>query len=134
MKILFVDDSEAIIQEMEDILLETGYKLVIAKNGAEGLAELAVTKFDLVIADLNLPRMDGLTMIEFYIKLKEENIPKIMLTTEITAELREKGERIGIDAWMPKPLKEDVVLKLIRDIESRKKQLSVSNKAPYKAL
>ena len=44
-----------------------------------------------------------------------------MLTTEITSELRERGERIGVDAWMQKPLKGDVVLKLLQDIENRKK-------------
>ena len=116
MNILFVDDSKAILDEMKEIIQETGHKIVTAKDGAEGLAELAVTKFDLVIADLNLPRMDGLTMIEFYLKLKEEKIPKIMLTTEISHELKERGDRLGIDAWMPKPLKKDVVLKLLDDV------------------
>jgi len=122
MNILFVDDSQAIVEEMKEIIEETEHKLIIAKDGAAGLAELAITKFDLVIADLNLPRMDGLTMIEFYLKLKEEKIPKIMLTTEISPELKEKGDRIGIDAWMPKPLKKDVVLKLLEDIFSQQKQ------------
>ena len=121
MNILFVDDSEAIITEMERILEETDHEMVVARDGGQGLAELAIKKFDIVIADLNLPRMDGLTMIEFYLKLKEEKIPKIMLTTEITAELRERGERIGVDAWMQKPLKGDVILKLLQDIENRKK-------------
>jgi len=121
MNILFVDDSQAIVEEMKEIIDETEHKLIIAKDGAAGLAELAITKFDLVIADLNLPRMDGLTMIEFYLKLKEEKIPKIMLTTEISPELKEKGDRIGIDAWMPKPLKRDVVLKLLEDILNQQK-------------
>ena len=121
MQILFVDDSEPIIIEMKRILEETNHEMVVARDGGQGLAELAIKNFDIVIADLNLPRMDGLTMIEFYLKLKEEKIPKIMLTTEITAELRERGERIGVDAWMQKPLKEEVILKLLSDIENRKK-------------
>ena len=121
MQILFVDDSEPIIIEMKRILEETNHEMVVARDGGQGLAELAIKKFDIVIADLNLPRMDGLTMIEFYLKLKEEKIPKIMLTTEITADLRERGERIGVDAWMQKPLKKEVILKLLSDIENRKK-------------
>jgi len=121
MNILFVDDSESIITEMKNILEETNHKMVVARDGGQGLAELAIRKFDIVIADLNLPRMDGLTMIEFYLKLKEEKVPKIMLTTEVTAELRERGERIGIDAWMQKPLKGGVIIKLLDDIEKRGK-------------
>ncbi|MEC8623340.1 MAG: response regulator [Bdellovibrionota bacterium] len=121
MQILFVDDSEPIIIEMKRILEETNHEMVVARDGGQGLAELAIKNFDIVIADLNLPRMDGLTMIEFYLKLKEEKIPKIMLTTEITADLRERGERIGVDAWMQKPLKKEVILKLLSDIENRKK-------------
>ena len=111
MQILFVDDSEPIIIEMKRILEETNHEMVVARDGGQGLAELAIKNFDIVIADLNLPRMDGLTMIEFYLKLKEEKIPKIMLTTEITADLRERGERIGVDAWMQKPLKKEVILR-----------------------
>tara|TARA_Y100001958_G_C20990260_1_gene378052 strand:+ start:250 stop:621 length:372 start_codon:yes stop_codon:yes gene_type:complete len=121
MQILFVDDSEPIIIEMKRILEGTNHEMVVARDGGQGLAELAIKNFDIVIADLNLPRMDGLTMIEFYLKLKEEKIPKIMLTTEITADLRERGERIGVDAWMQKPLKKEVILKLLSDIENRKK-------------
>ncbi|MEC7181714.1 MAG: response regulator [Bdellovibrionota bacterium] len=120
MQILFVDDSEPIIIEMKRILEETNHEMVVARDGGQGLAELAIKNFDIVIADLNLPRMDGLTMIEFYLKLKEEKIPKIMLTTEITADLRERGERIGVDAWMQKPLKKEVILKLLSDFEYRK--------------
>ena len=119
MQILFVDDSEAIIMEMKKILEETSYKIVVARDGGQGLAELAIKKFDIVIANLNLPRMDGLTVIEFYLKLKEEKIPKIMLTTEITTDLKERGERIGVDAWMEKPLKRDVIFKLLSDIEKK---------------
>ena len=82
-------------------------------NSTLSLSAMAVT--------LLAPPASGLTMIEFYLKLKEEKIPKIMLTTEITADLRERGERIGVDAWMQKPLKKEVILKLLSDIENRKK-------------
>ena len=54
-------------------------------------------------------------MIEFYLKLKEEKIPKVMLTTEISHELKERGDRLGIDAWMPKP-QEGRRLKLLDDV------------------
>ena len=70
--------------------------MVVARDGGQGLAELAIKKFDIVIADLNLPRMDGLTVIEFYLKLKEEKIPKIMLTTEITSDLKKEEKELEL--------------------------------------
>ena len=118
MNILIVDDSHAIRSDMENIIKETNHTLFKAKDGAEGLAELATKDFDIVIADLNLPRLDGLTMIAFYLKIRDQGVKKIMLTgMEITPELRDKGLAIGIDAWMQKPLKEKVVIKALDDIQ-----------------
>ncbi len=116
MNILIVDDSETIVEEMKSIITETEHTLFIAHDGAMGLAELAVREIDVVVADFHLPRMDGLTMITFYLKLRDEGIGKIMLTTEISHAMKEKGDKIGIDAWMPKPLKKEVILKALLDI------------------
>ena len=116
MNILIVDDSEAVVEEMKSIITETGHTLFIAHDGAAGLAELAVREIDVVIADFHLPRIDGLTMITFYLKLRDEGIGKIMLTTEISPAMKEKGDKIGIDAWMPKPLKKEVIFKALEDI------------------
>ena len=97
---------------------------MVAKDGTEGFGELALGGVDIVIADLNMPRMDGLTMIEFHHKILTEGITSIMLTTEITPDLVERGKKIGIDAWLAKPLNKETILKTLEEvvhkIESKK--------------
>ena len=89
---------------MKDIISETNHTLVIAKDGTEGLGEMALGGIDLVISDLHMPRMDGLTMMEFYHHLKTKGIKKIMLTSDINPDLVEKGKKLGVIAWFAKPL------------------------------
>ena len=124
MKILMVDDSPAILDKMKEILDGSDHVLVTAKDGTCGLGELALGGIDVVIADMNMPRMDGLTMIEFQQKILTEGITSIMLTSEITPELVERGKKIGIDAWLAKPLNKDTILKTLKEvvhkIESKK--------------
>ena len=124
MKILMVDDSPAILDKMKEILDGSDHVLVTAKDGTCGLGELALGGIDVVIADMNMPRMDGLTMIEFHHKILTEGITRIMFTSEITPELVERGKKIGIDAWLAKPLNKDTILKTLKEvvhkIESKK--------------
>ena len=124
MKVLVVDDSPQILNKMKEILSETDFEILVAKDGTEGFGELALGGVDIVIADLNMPRMDGLTMIEFHHKILTEGITSIMLTSEITPELVERGKKIGIDAWLAKPLNKDTILKTLKEvvhkIESKK--------------
>ena len=121
MKILMVDDSPAILDKMKEILEGTEHVLITAKDGTCGLGELALGGIDVVIADMNMPRMDGLTMIEFHHKIQSEGISTIMLTSIITPELKERGEKIGIDAWMQKPLYKDIILETLDQINLKKK-------------
>jgi len=117
MRILFVEDSESVVNQMKDILNETHHQLTTAKDGTEGLGELAIGEIDIVIADLHMPRMDGLTMLEFYDHLRSHNIKKVMLTTEINPELVEKGKRLGVIAWLTKPLRKNNIIGTLEKIE-----------------
>jgi len=121
MKILFVEDSEPVVNRMKDIISETNHTLIIAKDGTEGLGEMALGGIDLVISDLHMPRMDGLTMMEFYDHLRTKGIKKIMLTSDINPELVSKGKELGVIAWFSKPLKKETILKTLTEIENRKK-------------
>ena len=116
MKILIVDDSPAILDKMKKILEGTEHVLITAKDGTCGLGELALGGIDVVIADMNMPRMDGLTMIEFHHKLKTEGVINIMLTSEITPDLVERGKKVGISAWLAKPLNKEAILKTLEEV------------------
>ena len=117
MRILFVEDSESVVNQMKDILNETHHQLTTAKDGTEGLGELALGKIDIVIADLHMPRMDGLTMLEFYEHLRSHNIKKVMLTTEVNPKLVEKGKKLGVIAWLTKPLRKNNIIGTLEKIE-----------------
>ena len=116
MRILFVEDSEAVINQMKEILNESEHQLSIARDGTEGLGELALGNIEVVISDLHMPRMDGLTMLEFYDCLRSQNIKKIMLTTDINPEHVKKGKSLGVIAWLTKPLNKNNVLNTLDKI------------------
>ena len=117
MKILFVEDSEGVLKQMKNILEGSPHQLTIARDGTEGLGELAMGEVDVVISDLHMPRMDGLTMLEFYECLRTQKIKKIMLTSDINPQLVEKGKKLGIIAWLTKPLSKNNVLNTLKKIE-----------------
>lgn len=117
LKILIVDDSPGILEKMKEIVSETGYTVFTARDGTEGLGELILGEVDIIIADLYMPRMDGLTMVELFQNIQKQNIPTIMLTTVITPELVERGKKMGISAWFQKPLNKGAVLKTLKKIE-----------------
>lgn len=103
-KILIVDDSPSIRQVVRLNLVKAGHEVAEAANGVEALELLAAGKYDLVVSDLNMPRMDGLTFIG---KLRDiadgKFVPVIMLTTESTEDKKMQGLALGVRAWLVKP-------------------------------
>ena len=104
-KILIVDDAEAQRAPLREALEKSGHDIVEAQNGAEGLQRLKENAgVNLIICDVNMPVMDGITMCS---RVSEDpaykHIPIFMLTTEASVELKEAGKRIGVKAWITKP-------------------------------
>ena len=112
-KILVVDDSSMIRLIVSKAAKKAGYEVVEATNGQEGIDNLLrYDDISLILCDINMPVMDGLTMvknIKDYEKLKY--IPVVMLTTETDATLKAKGRDLGVKAWMVKPFNEKTFLK-----------------------
>jgi len=103
--ILVVDDSKMIRSIHKDMLEEAGYKVVTAENGYEALEFFHKEKFDLVLTDLNMPKMDGYVLTQELRKVNDD-IPIIIATTESQAHDIDKGVEVGADIFMVKPLKE----------------------------
>ncbi len=102
--ILVVDDS-ATIRTLQGFILESaGFEVETAVNGIEALEKLYGKNFDLVVADINMPKMDGLKMIEI---LREQEIyrdlPIIIVTSEEEEKDRERGLKVGANVYMVKP-------------------------------
>lgn len=111
-KILIVDDSESLRIQLKKALQAKGHTVCEGHDGKHGLEVLkANTDTKLIICDVNMPNMDGITMCS---KVKEDssisNIPIFMLTTESNAELKEKGKKVGVKAWVTKPFDEAKLL------------------------
>ncbi len=120
-KILVVDDSEIIRFQLTNDLTKEGHEVIEAYDGLHGLKVLRENPdVQLIICDVNMPEMDGITMCENVHKDESINkIPIVMLTTQNNPELRAKGKAAGVIAWVTKPYKAQTLLGGIKKILSR---------------
>ena len=111
-QILVVDDSSTVRNEVGDFLQKNGLSVALAVDGRDGLTKLkSDAGIKLIVSDVNMPNMDGLTMAE---KIRGElgnaSVNIIMLTTENSPMMKERGKAAGIKGWIVKPFKGDAVL------------------------
>ena len=118
-KILIVDDSSSVRTVARMALRERGYEVVEAANGQEALTKLDAERCHLVISDVNMPTMDGITLLkEIKRHPNYKFTPVIMLTTEAGEDKKQEGRAAGAKAWITKPFQPqllvDAVSKLIQ--------------------
>ncbi|MCG3655494.1 response regulator [Aliarcobacter butzleri] len=120
-KLLIVDDSTMLRDMLNYALNEGGYTNVTeAVDGVDGLAKAKATNFDLIITDVNMPNMDGLTLIGELRKLSQySKTPLLVLTTERSDEMKAKGKMAGATGWIVKPFVPDQLLKAVNIVLSR---------------
>lgn len=113
-KILAVDDSPSIRQMVAFTLKSEGHTVVEAADGAEGVAKARAEKFDLILTDQNMPKMDGFTLIKTLRALPEyHSTPILMLTTESSEAMKTQGRAAGATGWMVKPFNPTKLLEVI---------------------
>lgn len=116
-KILAVDDSASVRQMVCFTLRKGGYDPTEAVDGADGLAQAGMQKFDLIITDLNMPRMDGIQMISAVRKLSGYAFtPILMLTTESQPEKKDAGRKAGATGWIVKPFNADQLVAVLQKL------------------
>ena len=115
-QILVVDDSSTVRDEVAGFLKRHGLDVATAVDGKDGLARLRMDpKVRLVVSDVNMPNMDGLTMAEkIRGELGNKSVNIVMLTTENSPIMKERGKAAGIKGWIVKPFKGDAVLATFR--------------------
>lgn len=102
--ILVVDDSASLRQVVSIALKGAGYDVIEACDGRDALSKLKGQKVNLVISDVNMPNMDGITFVKEMKKLPEFKFtPVIMLTTEGQESKKQEGQAAGAKAWVVKP-------------------------------
>lgn len=118
-QILIVDDSASVRQVAQMTLEQAGYHVVTAEDGADALNKLEQQRFNMIISDVNMPNMDGLTLLENAKKLATSKFtPFVMLTTESGESFKAKGKANGAKAWMVKPFTPDSLLNVVQKLIS----------------
>jgi two-component system chemotaxis response regulator CheY len=102
--VLTVDDSTSMRQMVRATLQSAGYDVVEAADGQEALDFARTKSVDLVISDVNMPRMDGITLVQNLRTLPAYRLtPLLLLTTESSHEKKMEGKKAGATGWIVKP-------------------------------
>ena len=112
---LVVDDSPTMRQMVAFTLTNAGFKVVEAEDGKDAVNKVAAEpKVDIVVTDLNMPEMDGISLIKELRKMVAFKFtPILMLTTESAADKKQAGKEAGATGWIVKPFNPELMLKII---------------------
>lgn len=109
--IMIVDDSASLRQVVAIALKGAGYDVIEACDGKDALSKLNGVKIHLIITDVNMPNMDGITLVKEIKKLDQYKFtPIMMLTTETEEAKKQAGKEAGAKAWLTKPFQPPTLL------------------------
>lgn len=111
--ILVIEDQEDLAELYESALSEAGYKVREAFTGEEGIAEFRANGADAVLLDMTLPEMHG-TQVLHEIRSADAKVPVIVISAETSDQLREQCERLGVQAYLSKPVNYEALLAAIK--------------------
>jgi len=115
--VLTVDDSVSLRKLVAGTLSTAGHQVVEASNGAEGLDLLKSRTFNLIISDINMPVMDGLTFIRHVRSIVTYKFtPILVLTTEMDPAKKKVAKESGATGWIVKPFDPEQLLNTIRKV------------------
>ena len=115
--ILAVDDSPSMRKMVSFTLTAAGYNVVEAVDGQDALEKAEMHNIDLVLADQNMPRLDGIGLTR---KLREhpkfKTIPILILTTESSDQMKQAGRSAGATGWLVKPFDPNRLIEVIQKV------------------
>ena len=115
--ILAVDDSPSMRKMVSFTLSGAGYKVVEASDGVDALEKAQKEQVDLVLADQNMPRLDGIGLTR---KLRQDpryqNTPILILTTESSDQMKQAGRAAGATGWLVKPFDPNRLIEVIQKV------------------
>jgi two-component system chemotaxis response regulator CheY len=115
--VLTVDDSASMRQMVSFTLKGAGYDVVEADDGVNALRAAKGKRVDLVVTDVNMPNMDGITLIKQLRALPDYRFtPILMLTTEAGDNKKQEGKAAGATGWIVKPFNPDQLLATIKKV------------------
>ena len=115
--IMIVDDSASLRQVVGITLRGAGYDVLEGDNGQTALSQLKGQRVHLIISDVNMPQMDGITFVKAVKQMPAYKFtPIVMLTTESADEKKRAGQDAGAKAWMTKPFRPDQLLGVVQKL------------------
>jgi len=115
--IMAVDDTTSMRQMISFTLNSAGHEVLQAGDGAEALELARGKKVDLVIADVNMPNMDGISLVKSLRAMPDYRFtPILMLTTESQEEKRRQGKTAGATGWIVKPFNPEQLLNVVAKV------------------
>jgi two-component system chemotaxis response regulator CheY len=115
--ILVVDDSASLRQVVGIALKGAGYEVCEGRDGQDALTKLDGRKVHLIISDVNMPNMDGISFVKAVKQLSNYRFtPIIMLTTESNDDKKREGQAAGAKAWVVKPFKPEQLLGAVQKL------------------
>ena len=115
--ILIVDDSASVRQVVGIALKGAGYDVIEGRDGQDALTKLTGQKVHLIVSDVNMPNMDGITFVKNVKALPAYRFtPVIMLTTESQEGKKREGQAAGAKAWVVKPFQPAMLLAAVEKL------------------
>lgn len=115
--ILIADDSESVREVVSFTLENAGYKVLVGQDGEDALKFLNGEEIHLVVTDLHMPKMDGITLIKnIRSNPSYQNIPILFLTTESQASKKDEAKAAGATGWIVKPFVPEKLLTTIQKV------------------
>ena len=115
--IMIVDDSASLRSVVGIALRGAGYDVLEAADGADALKKLTGQKVHLIISDVNMPNMDGISFVKAVKQMAAYKFtPIVMLTTESQESKKKEGQEAGAKAWIVKPFKPDQLLGVVQKL------------------
>lgn len=115
--VLAVDDSPSMREMVVFLLRSAGYEVLEAGDGDQALRIAKEMRVDLVLTDQNMPNVDGISLVRDLRAMPSyRDTPIIVLTTEASADMKQKGREAGATAWMVKPFDPDRLVTMLRTV------------------
>jgi len=116
-KILIADDQLVMRNMFKVILQDEGHELTLAVNGADAYDKARANQYDLVLSDLYMPELDGIELTQKLRALSKYNgVPILIISTEKSADKKQKGREVGANGWIIKPITKDRLLPAIHKL------------------
>jgi chemosensory pili system protein ChpA (sensor histidine kinase/response regulator) len=130
-RVLLVDDSVSVRRFVSHMLQKVGFEVLTANDGAEALERLADATVDVVVTDLEMPRVNGYELIEdLRRRTSTRDVPVVVLTTRAGEKHWALARRLGVRHYVTKPVDEEAFVRLVADVAAGVHEADLNEAAP----